>query len=95
VGRLGPAEEDAGSEASELEFWSGGIGYIYLEEQRAEAEVLGAFFIIIHYSHATSLDHGEDIYSPFPVRCPRSGGSLQAPLLPSAQACPGGAGCRG
>ena len=44
MGRLGPAEEDAGSEASELEFWSGGIGYIYLEEQRAEAEVLGAFF---------------------------------------------------
>jgi len=28
------------------------------------------------------------MYSPFPVRCPRSGGSLQAPLLPSAQACP-------
>jgi len=45
------------------------------------------FFLFIHYSHATYLDHGEDMYSPFPVRCPRSGGSLQAPLLPSAQAC--------
>ena len=33
-------------------------------------------------------DHGEVIYSPFPVRCPRRGGSLQAPLLTSAQACP-------
>ena len=49
---------------------------------------LGAFFLFIHYSHATHLDHGEDVYSPFPVRCPRDGGSLQAPLLPSAQACP-------
>jgi len=49
---------------------------------------LGIFFyLFIHYSHATYLDHGEDMYSPFPVRCPRSGGSLQAPLLPS-QACP-------
>ena len=28
------------------------------------------------------------ILSDFPVRCPRSGGTLQAPLLPSAQACP-------
>ena len=24
----------------------------------------------------------------FPVRCPRGGGTLQAPLMPSAQACP-------
>ena len=46
------------------------------------------FFLFIHYSYATYGDHGENMYSPFPVRCPRSGGSLQAPLLPSAQACP-------
>jgi len=46
------------------------------------------FFLFIHYSHATYGDHGENMYSPFPVRCPRSDGSLQAPLLPSAQACP-------
>ena len=45
-------------------------------------------FFSIHYSRATYLVHGEDMYNPFPVRCPRSGGSLQAPLLPSAQACP-------
>ena len=37
------------------------------------------FFLFIHYSRATYLDHGGDMYSPFPVRCPRSGGSLQAP----------------
>jgi len=46
------------------------------------------FFLFDHYSHATYLDHGEIMYSPFPVRCPRGGGTLQAPLLPSAQACP-------
>jgi len=28
-----------------------------------------AFFLFIHYPHATYLDHGEDMYSPFPVRC--------------------------
>jgi len=39
------------------------------------------FFFLIHYSHATCGDHGEVMYSPFPVRCPRSGGSLQAPLF--------------
>jgi len=27
-------------------------------------------------------DHGEIMYSPFPVCCPRSGGTLQAPLCP-------------
>jgi len=41
-----------------------------------------------HYSHATYLDHGEIIYSPFPVRCPRGGGTLRAPLCPPAQAFP-------
>jgi len=46
------------------------------------------FFLFIHYSHATYLDHDEIMYSPFPVRCPRGGGTLQAPPLPSAQACP-------
>jgi len=46
------------------------------------------FFLVIHYLHATYGDNGENIYSPFPVRCPRSGDWLQAPLLPSAQACP-------
>jgi len=33
------------------------------------------FFLFIHYSHATYGDHGDNMYSPFPVRCPRSGGS--------------------
>ena len=40
------------------------------------------FFLLNHYSHATYLDDGEIIYSPFPVRCPRGGGTLQAPLYP-------------
>jgi len=35
-----------------------------------------------HYSHATYLDHEEIMYSPFPVCCPRSGGTLQARLCP-------------
>jgi len=46
------------------------------------------FFLFIHYSRATYGDHGEIMYSPVPVRCPRSGGTLLAPLLPSAQAYP-------
>jgi len=33
-------------------------------------------------------DHGEIIYSPFPVRCPRSGGSLKAPLCPPPRPVP-------
>jgi len=53
-----------------------------------DGDVGAFFFLFIHYSHATYGDHGEDMYSPFPVRSPRSGGSLQAPLLPSVQACP-------
>ena len=46
------------------------------------------FFLFIHYSHATYLDHGEDMYSPFPVRCPRSGGPLQAALCPPPRPIP-------
>jgi len=46
------------------------------------------FFLFIHYSRATYGDHGEIMYSPVSVRCPRSGGTLLAPLLPSAQAYP-------
>jgi len=46
------------------------------------------FFLFIHYSRASYLDHGEDRYSPFPVHCPHNASSLQASLLPSAQACP-------
>jgi len=38
------------------------------------------FFLFNHNSHATHLDHGEIMHSPFPARCPRSGGTLQAPL---------------
>jgi len=53
------------------------------------------FFLFIHYSRATYGDHGENMYSPFPVRSPRSGGSLQAPLLPSAQAGAAGVVWRG
>ena len=47
-----------------------------------------ASFFFIHYSRATYLDHGESMYSPFPVRCPRNGGSLQAPLCPPPRPVP-------
>jgi len=40
------------------------------------------FFLFNHYSRATCRDHGENMYSPVPVRCPRGGGTLQAPLCP-------------
>ena len=43
---------------------------------------MGVFFLFIHYSHATYRDHGGIMYSPFPVRCPRGDGMLQAPLCP-------------
>jgi len=47
------------------------------------------FFVLFnHHSYATYLGHGGIMYSPFPVRCPRSGGPFPAPPLPSAQACP-------
>jgi len=46
------------------------------------------FFLFIHYSRATYGDHGENMYSPFPVRYPRSGGSLQAPLCPPPRPVP-------
>jgi len=32
------------------------------------------------------LDHGEVMYSPFPVRCPRGGGPLQAPEVAVGEA---------
>ena len=46
------------------------------------------FFFVYSYSHTTYIDHGGIHLPSFPARSPRSGGSLQAPLLPSAQACP-------
>jgi len=45
-------------------------------------------FLFNHYSRATYLDHGEIMYSPFPVRCPRSGGTSQAPLCPPPRHVP-------
>jgi len=36
------------------------------------------FFCFNRYSHATYLDHGEIMYSPFPVRCPLSAVSAVA-----------------
>jgi len=47
------------------------------------------FFLFIHYSCATYGDHDEIMYSPFPVRCPRSGGSSLAPLRPPPRPVPG------
>jgi len=47
------------------------------------------FFLLIHYSCATYGDHDEIMYSPFPVRCPRSGGSSLAPFRPPPRPVPG------
>ena len=48
------------------------------------------FFWFNHYSHATSLDHGEIMYGPVSVRSPCSGGTLQAPLYPPPRPIPPG-----
>jgi len=53
--------------------------------RRSRVRYSSFIFLFNYYSHATHLDHGEIMYSPFPVRCPRGGGTLQAPLLPSAR----------
>jgi len=46
----------------------------------------GRFFLLIQYSCATYGDHDEVIYSPVPVRYPRSGGTLLALFcLPTRQ----------
>jgi len=58
------------------------------ESQRPDSFFFFFFFFFIHYSHATYGDHGEGIYSPFPVRCPRSGGTFQAPLCPPPRPVP-------
>jgi len=58
------------------------------ERACGSADICLFFSPFNHYYYATYLDHGEVMYSPFPVRCPRGGGTLQAPFLPSAQACP-------
>ena len=58
-------------------------GMVLLEKvETFDAELLQEedFFWFIHYSHATYGDHGENMYSPDPVRCPRSDGTLLAPL---------------
>jgi len=41
------------------------------------------FFFVVYSLLACDLsDHGEIMYSPFPVCCPRGGRTLQAPLCP-------------
>jgi len=57
---------------------------IFVYVSRIEEE----FFFVYPYSHATYIDHGGVYFARFPVRSPRTGGTLQAPHLPSAQACP-------
>jgi len=46
------------------------------------------FFLFIQYSYATYGDHDEDMYSSVPIRCPRSGGTLLAPLCPPPRPVP-------
>jgi len=41
-----------------------------------------SFFFVYSLLACDLPDHGEIMYSPFPVCCPRSGGPLQAPLCP-------------
>jgi len=47
-----------------------------------------SFFFAYSLLACDLSDHGEIIYSPFPVRSPRSGGSLQAPLCPPPRPVP-------
>jgi len=42
------------------------------------------FFLVYPYSHVAYLDYGAALF----IQVSRSGGTLQVPLLPSAQACP-------
>ena len=42
----------------------------------------GLSVFVYSYSHATYIDHGGVHFAQFPVRSPRSGGTLQAPHLP-------------
>ena len=49
----------------------------------------GRRFLFVYSLLACDLsDHGENMYSPFPVCCPRSGGPLQAPLCPPPRPIP-------
>ena len=47
------------------------------------------FFLVYSLLACDLSDHGEIIYSPFPVRCPRNGGPLQGPLCPPPRPLPG------
>jgi len=46
------------------------------------------FFFVYSLLACDLSDHGEIIYSPFPVRSPCGGGSLQAPLCPPPRPVP-------
>jgi len=46
------------------------------------------FFFVYSLLACDLLDHGEIMYSPFPVRCPHGGGPLQAPLCPPPRPVP-------
>jgi len=51
---------------------------------------LQAFFVLfIHHSHANNFDHGQIMFSPFPVRCPRNGNTLQTPSCTPPRPAPG------
>jgi len=49
---------------------------------------IAVFFCLIILAFDLYRSWRRTFCSVFPVRSPRSGGSLQAPPLPSAQACP-------
>jgi len=62
---------------------------VWLQYSAKPRGLIFYFFIFVYSLLACDLsDHGEVIYSPFPVRCPRSGGSLQAPLCPPPGSVP-------
>jgi len=46
------------------------------------------FFFCLFIARMRPMEMMARIYSPFPVRCPRSGGSLQAPLCPPPRPVP-------
>jgi len=41
------------------------------------------FFLVLSYSHEAYLDYGGAHFRPFPRRCPRDSGALQAFLCPN------------
>jgi hypothetical protein len=64
-----------------------GMGFVDLSRQWGQAESIAVFFCLIILAYSLCRLWRRTFY-PFPGHSPRDGGPLQAPHLPSAQACP-------